>query len=269
MIKKHKHLLNSNLKYLDASYFNRYNTSLNKLNNNNSTTINDDQFIKGLKPPVPSDNFRKKSNDCQYVNDINRSYNKNKKNNNNPKKPYYNSLKHLGNVNKAKKINKNINKNINNLDFLNNFDENDNEIYNNNLFDDKSNDTSNNELRKLLEKNLENSPNFKSEFEALKILSEGIMESFCYFKILDKDSPKFNPLDSCAVNPEALGYCEGYISIDVILGHLKIIPKKSLTENLKLNNTFMNSGIFYSNNTSLSGNNFYNNLYKNNNGNNY
>ena len=84
------------------------------------------------------------------------------------------------------------------------------------------------------------------------------MESFCYFKILDKDSPKFNPLDSCAVNPEALGYCEGYISLDVILGHLKIIPKRTATDNFK-NNNFINNNIY---------NNLYNNF--NNNGkNNY
>jgi len=200
------------------------------------------------------------------MNEINRSYNKN--NSNNPKKQYYNSLKYINNANKANKVNNNLSKNNNNSHNsknyeLNNFDENDNDIFYNNFFDEKSNDNSNIELRKLLEKNLGNSPNFKSDIDAQKILSEGIMESFCYFKILNKESPKFNPLDSCAINPEALGYCEGYISIDVILGHLKITPKKSITENLKSNNNFLNSGIFYSNNTSISGNNFFNNLYKN------
>ena len=139
-------------------------------------------------------------------------------------------------MNNQKDANNNINtinQNINNVGNTNtnydviNFDENDNDIFYNNFFDDKSNDTSKNDIKKLLEKNLNYSPNLKTEIDPQKIFAQGIMDSFCYFKILDKDSPKFNPLDSCAVNPEALGYCEGYISIDVILGHLKIIPKKS------------------------------------------
>jgi hypothetical protein len=231
-----------------------------------------------LKPPVPLSNIRKKTKEFNnFMNDMNTSYSNNNLNNkNNTKKQYYNSLKFIKNPNNINNYTMNSNININsiqnskNYDALNNFDEIDNEnYYNNNFFDDKSNDTSN-ELKKLLEKNLDIcSNNFKSEIDPQKIFSQGIMESFCYFKIVDKDCPKFNPLDSCAVNPEALGYCEGYISIDVILGHLKIIPKRTAYDNFKSNNTFINKGMYRGN--SNSENNFYNNLYNlNNNGkNNY
>ena len=103
------------------------------------------------------------------------------------------------------------------------------------------------------------SPNYKKDID----FTQGIMESFCYFKILDKDSPRFNPLDSCAVNPEALGYCEGYISIDVILGHLKIIPKRTATDNFKSNNNFVNNIMYQSNNSSMSENKIFNNIMNN------
>ena len=277
--KKQKDILNpNNPKYLDASYFNKINNNL-KLNNSNncSTSVNDGQFFKGLKPPVPLSNIRKKTKEFNtFMNDMNTSYSNNNINNkNNTKKQYYNSLKFIKNPNNINNYTMNTNININsiqnskNYDALNNFDEIDNENYYNNFFDDKSNDTSN-ELKKLLEKNLDIcSNNFKSEIDPQKIFSQGIMESFCYFKIVDKDCPKFNPLDSCAVNPEALGYCEGYISIDVILGHLKIIPKRTAYDNFKSNNTFINKGMYRGN--SSSENAFYNNLYNlNNNGkNNY
>ena len=66
-----------------------------------------------------------------------------------------------------------------------------------------------NELKKLLEKNLRNIiPNNSLNFNPKKIFAEGVMESFCYFKILEKDSPKFNPLESCAISPESLVYSE-------------------------------------------------------------
>ena len=75
------------------------------------------------------------------------------------------------------------------------------------------------------------------------------MESFCYFKILDKDSPKLNPLDLCTINPESLGYSEGYISLDVILGHFRIIPKNIISKNFKSNNK--NSFIIHNNSLSF------------------
>jgi hypothetical protein len=66
----------------------------------------------------------------------------------------------------------------------------------------------------------------------LKIFKQGEMESFCYYKILDRNlinnSNKFNPLNDCLVNPEYLGYYECYISIDVVSGCIKISPKISI-----------------------------------------
>ena len=66
----------------------------------------------------------------------------------------------------------------------------------------------------------------------LKIFKQGEMESFCYYKIIDKNlinnSNKFNPLNDCLVNPEYLGYYECYISIDVVSGCIKISPKISI-----------------------------------------
>ena len=60
-------------------------------------------------------------------------------------------------------------------------------------------------------------------------------ETFCYFKIFEKDfktNVKFNPLENCSINPENFGYNEGYISIDINEGILKISPK-----NINLPNT--------------------------------
>ena len=54
-------------------------------------------------------------------------------------------------------------------------------------------------------------------------------------------------LDLCSINPESLGYSEGYISIDVILGQFRIIPKKIISKNLKStdnNNVLTNSNSF-------------------------
>jgi hypothetical protein len=266
--KKSKDILNTNLRYLDVSYFNKLNTSLLKSNNKNtyncSSSINDEKFFKGLKPPVPStnNNIRKKSKEYnKIINDISESCIK--KNNNNRKKTYNPNLKYI--INNDKEGNNyimNANTNIDNipnsknLEKYNNFDENNNDNYYSNFFYDKSND----DLKKLLEKNLETySPNYKKDID----FTQGIMESFCYFKILDKDSTKFNPLDSCAVNPEALGYCEGYISIDVIMGHLKIIPKRTATDNFKGNNSFLSSRMYQSNNSSIADNKFFNNLKNN------
>ena len=66
----------------------------------------------------------------------------------------------------------------------------------------------------------------------LKIFKQGEMESFCYYKIIDRNLNnninKFNPLNDCLVNPEYLGYYECYISIDVISGSIKISPKISI-----------------------------------------
>ena len=75
----------------------------------------------------------------------------------------------------------------------------------------------------------------------LKILTQGIKESFCYFKFCEENHVEYNSLDGLLKTPENLDYVEGYISIDVFLHKFKIIPKiyknkiinlKELMENL-------------------------------------
>ena len=59
----------------------------------------------------------------------------------------------------------------------------------------------------------------------LKILTQGIKESFCYFKFYKKNHVEYNPIDELLKTPENLDYIEGYISIDVFLHKFKLIPK--------------------------------------------
>ena len=68
-------------------------------------------------------------------------------------------------------------------------------------------------------------------------------ETFCYFKIFDKDfknNKKFNPLDNCSINPENIGYTEGYISFNLNKEIIKITPKIIEYSN---NNNFKKSNI--------------------------
>ena len=58
----------------------------------------------------------------------------------------------------------------------------------------------------------------------LKVLTQGIKKSFCYFKISNNDNIKFDPLDNCSSSPENFGYFDGYISIDIDQHKFKIIP---------------------------------------------
>ena len=56
---------------------------------------------------------------------------------------------------------------------------------------------------------------------------QGIFESFCYFKLSDKNSNGFNPLNNVDVNPITLNYFEGSIKIEKILNKLKISQKSA------------------------------------------
>ena len=80
----------------------------------------------------------------------------------------------------------------------------------------------------------------------MKIFKQGEMESFCFFKIIDKSLnnnslEKYNPLNDCYINPEYFGYNECYISIDVISGCLRISPKISFDKfkNAPINNEYI------------------------------
>ena len=59
----------------------------------------------------------------------------------------------------------------------------------------------------------------------LKILTQGIKESFCYFKFYKENHVEYDPIDELLKTPENLDYVEGYISIDVFLHKFKLIPK--------------------------------------------
>ena len=232
---KSKKKKSNNPKYIDLSYLNRFNKILFK--SNNSSTLNENNNYNSKNESILLNNTKRNLKDILIDNNKNRVRNKNKKNQ---------MINFIGI--KSETFNNTLNANINTIS---NYDNKTNKkIFVNKTKDlNKKNKNNKNDLKKLLEKKLLYSipNNIKINFNPKKILAEGVMESFCYFKILDKDSPKCNPLDLCSINPESLGYSEGYISIDVILGQFRIIPKKIISKNLKStdnNNVLTNSNGF-------------------------
>ena len=233
------------IKYIDLSYLNQFNNSLMK--STDSYTLNNEKYFSHKKPSLLLNNTKKGSEYRDIFIEVNKSENKIK--NKNRKNQTIKLIKNnSGTFNQTSNtMDSNINKTNSNL--INQK----NRIIllnkNKNLNINKNKNNKNN-LKKLLENNLKNMmPNPKINFNPKKIFAEGVMESFCYFKILDKDSPKFNPLDSCSINPESLGYSEGYISLDVILGHFRIIPKNIMSKNFKSNNK--NSVLMHNNSLSF------------------
>ena len=51
-----------------------------------------------------------------------------------------------------------------------------------------------------------------------------IQQSFCFFKFINKNTKKFNPLNNFDISPEILGYIKGFISIDFSNKFLSFIP---------------------------------------------
>ena len=51
-----------------------------------------------------------------------------------------------------------------------------------------------------------------------------IIQSFCFFKFINKNTKKFNPLNNFDISPEILGYIKGFISIDFSNKFLSFIP---------------------------------------------
>ena len=74
--------------------------------------------------------------------------------------------------------------------------------------------------------------------------NNNLMESFCYYKLLEKNSKFFNPLNNNNTNLSKLLYNEGYISIDTDLNCIKINSNKIILNNN--NNNYINN--FHSNN---------------------
>ena len=58
-------------------------------------------------------------------------------------------------------------------------------------------------------------------------IAQGMFESFCYFKLSDKNNNGFNPLNNIDVNPITLNYFEGSIKIEKIFNKLKISQKSA------------------------------------------
>ena len=58
-------------------------------------------------------------------------------------------------------------------------------------------------------------------------VTQGIFESSCYFKLSDKNSNGFNPLNNVDVNPITLNYFEGSIKIEKVFNKLKISQKSA------------------------------------------
>ena len=249
--------IKNNSKYLDFMDSNRFNTknnnSLSKsLNNNNFYSLNNDKFKKRKKLYLPSNSKNRNYKDILI--DIDNKQAKN-------------LIKNKNNKNKILTLNKNKNRTFNialntigtDTNNISNFN---NKVYDTTIINNRNKDNNistnrnknknnKNDLKKLLENNLKNIiPKTHIHFNPKKIFAEGVMESFCYFKILDKDSQKFNPLDSYSINPESLGYAEGYISLDLILGQFRIIPKNIMSKNFKSNNK--NNVLSHSNSLSLS-----------------
>ena len=56
-------------------------------------------------------------------------------------------------------------------------------------------------------------------------ITQGLSECFCYFKLSDKSSNGFTPLNNTDINPVSLNYFEGSIKIEKIFNKLKITPK--------------------------------------------
>ena len=232
------------LKYIDLSYLNQFNNSLMKSTvNKNSYSINNEKYFGLKKPSLLLNNLKNKSRQFNNVfTEINNSENKiqNKNRKNQTIKLIKNKSGSFNQVLNTMDTNSNIQNQKNRIIFLNK----NKDLNKNKIKKDKT------DLKKLLENNLKNMiPKTKLHFNPKKIFAEGVMESFCYFKILDKDSPKFNPLDSCTINPESLGYSEGYISLDVILGQFRIIPKNIMSKNFKSNNK--NSFLIHNNSLSF------------------
>ena len=74
-------------------------------------------------------------------------------------------------------------------------------------------------------------------------LKKGIInQSFCYFKLINKNDKKFNPLYNFDISPEVLGYYKGFIYIDFTCNLLLFTPlpndnnlNNKVNESLKIN----------------------------------
>ena len=196
-------------------YLDKKTKSINNLKNNRTILYNKNIF-KSLN--------RKKNISNLLVNDLDEiNYNKRNKSNNINNNIYICKRKKNSSFNINNYYSDNKSLRLSNLDYKQK-----------NL--KKKNDNNINENFNINNNKINGFHTTKSDLEnQLKIFKQGSMESFCYFKIIDKNindtnynPKKYNYLNDCSINPEYFGYYECYISIDVISGCIKISPKLSI-----------------------------------------
>ena len=176
--------------------------------------LNDDEEQNILFKKIPinkyhniskSNNFYSKSTSLgnSFVNSIQSTIKKNTKN-------FTYRSSSTGNL-----INQTPMKNLNNkrINFLNK------SLVNSNTNTKKKNNNNNNSIN---EENID-----KISEENLLLNPCNITESFCYFKIWNKnnnDIKKFNPLKHYLLSPEDFGYLKGFISINFTNNFLEFVP---------------------------------------------
>ena len=231
--KSKKKISNFNNKFNNAIFLKRsVSSTLNKLLNKNLP-----------KKPIIDSTFENKNNNNSYSNNSFASNPLGVSVSNGKKK-----VKEIVSYNDKKKKSKIIKVPISNLKVG----------LNNNSYNNINNNSEHkikyklNYKEKFLYKNI-----VKDEYYNLIKKFKNQKETFCYFKIFEEDTKnknRFNPLENCSINPENIGYCEGYISIDNISNYIKILPKKS--SNPKYNNKNNVSGTEIMSNYNININNF-------------
>jgi hypothetical protein len=73
----------------------------------------------------------------------------------------------------------------------------------------------------IINKNVNPSPRINNFHKII----QGLSECFCYFKLSNKSSKGFTPLNNADINPVSLNYFEGSIKIEKIFNKLKIARK--------------------------------------------
>ena len=231
--KSKKKISNFNNKFNNAIFLKRsVSSTLNKLLNKNLP-----------KKPIIDSTFENKNNNNSYSNNSFASNPLGVSVSNGKKK-----VKEIVSYNDKKKKSKIIKVPISNLKVG----------LNNNSYNNINNNSEHkikyklNYKEKFLYKNI-----VKDEYYNLIKKFKNQKETFCYFKIFEEDTKnknRFNPLENCSINPENIGYCEGYISIDNISNYIKILPKRS--SNPKYNNKNNVSGTEIMSNYNININNF-------------
>ena len=83
-----------------------------------------------------------------------------------------------------------------------------------------------------------------NQYNSQKVLSRPkVVECFCYYKLIDKNSVLFNPLSNKS-NLYSLGYNEGFISINYDTDSLLIKPKSLIIQTPKNIYNYQNQKVY-------------------------